>query len=119
LFLCAILQKRLFPAIVLALGKVMSDNRTAVLRKFAGLVRAPDLTRRPDYKGPRWRLNLRLDEDVAADLQIIKVVSGVPKNTFCQNVLREAIRNRVRELQAEHDAAAWETVIKLAKAGKG
>lgn len=97
----------------------MSESRKAVLEKFAGMRRPADLTRRPDYKGERQRLNLRLDEDVAADLQVIKVVSGVDKNTFCETVLREAIRNRIRELQAEHDAAAWETLTKCAKAGKG
>lgn len=97
----------------------MSESRKAVLEKFAGMRRPPDLTRRPDYKGERQRLNLRLDEDVAADLQVIKVVSGVDKNTFCETVLREAIRNRIRELQAQHDAAAWDALTKCAKAGKG
>jgi hypothetical protein len=96
----------------------MSESRKAVLEKFAGVRRAPDLTRRPDYKGERQRLNLRLGEDIAADLQIIKVVSGIDKNAFCEAVLRDAIRNRIRELQSQHDAAAWETLTKCARSGK-
>lgn len=94
----------------------MAGSRDALLTKFSKL-RTSFSTRRADYKGERRRLNLRLSLDVMKRLQLIKMVSGEAKNTFCEKVIEEAIDKRVKELQAQHDAATWEALVRCAEAG--
>jgi len=95
----------------------MAGSRDALLSKFARL-RTNISTRRADYKGERRRLNLRLSLEVMKRLQLIKVVSGVAKNSFCEKVIEEAIDKRVKELQAEYDTATWEALVRCAEAGE-
>lgn len=95
----------------------MAGSRDALLSRFAKL-RTDISTRRADYKGERRRLNLRLSLTVMKRLQLIKVVSGVAKNAFCEKVIEEAVDKRVKELQAEYDTATWEALVRCAEAGE-
>lgn len=92
----------------------MVGNRDAVLRKLGGFGKREGLVRRPDYKGYRHRLNLRVPAELSHDLQIIKIVTGEAKNGFCERVLKEAISDKVEELRQQHDAAAWEAITRCA-----
>lgn len=87
----------------------------ALIKKFAGFKVPEGRTRRFDYKGARKRMNLRITEEIAASLQLIKLATGEDKNTYCERTLKEAIDNKLAELKAKHDPAAWEALVKVAK----
>lgn len=72
-----------------------------------------------DFKGDRARLNLRLDPEVALNLLIIKLATGVPRNTLCETYLREASDQAIAALQEDHDPDAWATIITCAKKLRG
>lgn len=97
---------------------VTPGSRKAVLAKFAGLRKAEGATRRVDYKGARSRLNLRVPDSVGLDLQVIKLLTGEAKNEFCERILKDAIADKLKELKALHDDAAWETVTACAARGR-
>jgi hypothetical protein len=92
-------------------------NRDAVLRKFRNPFDQAS-TRRRDFKGDRRRVNLRLPEDICDHLDVIRIASGLAKNAFCENALREATMNRIKELKAQHDPKAWETILACAKVAR-
>ena len=96
----------------------MFGSRGAVLQKFRTLRSEPVSTRRPDFKGDRRRVNLRLPDDICDALDIIRIASGETKNTFCETALREAATKRIGELKGQHDRAAWETIVACAKAAR-
>jgi hypothetical protein len=95
-------------------------SRQGLMQRFAVLRtgrREPTAAtgRRPDFKGTRARLNLRVSVDVLEELMIIKTATGVDKNAFCVDVLVKAIRGRVDKLKTEHDAADWAVISRCAK----
>lgn len=89
-------------------------DRDAVIRKFSGLHKPTGKTRRFDYKGERWRLNLRLGEDLTVSLRMIKLITGEDKNSYCERVLAEAIRLHLDNLKSKHDQSAWQTLEAVA-----
>lgn len=86
-----------------------------LIRKFAGFKAPEGRTRRFDYKGVRKRMNLRITEEIAINLQIIKLATGEDKNTYCERTLRDAIDSKLTELKSRHDPATWETFLKVAR----
>ncbi len=61
------------------------------------------------------RLNLRIPEAMSTSLQVIKLVTGEPKNGFCERVLEEAIEETIKELRAQHGDEAWNAIETCAK----
>lgn len=92
----------------------MAVDESAIIRRFARAKRPDNATRRVDYKGLRARLNLRVAESVSSDLRLIKLMTGVSKNDFCNRVLADAIENTLKELKAQHDDATWQTFQRCA-----
>ena len=93
----------------------MNDSREAVLKKFEGLRRREGATRRVDFKGLRFRLNLRVGMDLSKDLQIIKMATGEAKNSFCERVLKDAITRTLTEIRAQYDDSAWQAISDCAE----
>ena len=71
--------------------------------------------RRKDYKGSRCRLNLRLDQALAEDLNILQLAEGIEKNTFCEEVIHAAVNKRLIELRGKLGEEAWGEVVRRAK----
>lgn len=95
----------------------MADSRNILRERFARIQRVRT-TRRADFKGYRMRLNLRIPEPMATNLQIIKLVTGEAKNGFCERVLTEAVETTIEELKSKHGEEAWAAIESCAKAGK-
>lgn len=83
----------------------MSDDRAAVIRKFATAV--PTLRRRPGYKGQRRQLGLRLDLQVVRTLHLIKLATGEDINTLCEAAIAAELERRMAQVRATYDEAAW------------
>lgn len=96
----------------------MADSRDAVLKKFERLRTKEGTTRRVDYKGLRARLNLRVGAGMSRDLRIIKITTGECKNSFCERILREAIRSKLEEIRTRHDETTWQAICDCAEAGR-
>lgn len=95
----------------------MDESHKTLRARFAA--REPRAsTRRADFKGYRHRVNLRVAEAMAEDLALIKLVTGEPKNGFCERVLNEAVEAAIRELRSRHGDEAWRSFQKLAEARK-
>jgi len=84
----------------------MSDERAAVIRKFAATA-TPAPRRRPGYKGQRRQLGLRLELRIVHALHLIKIASGEDINGLCERAIRDEIERRLVKLRANYDEAAW------------
>lgn len=80
--------------------------------------RAAPRGRRQDYKGERARLNLRISAELARDLELLRLATGVDKNVVCEDILRSVIAERVAAEKQRLGTAAWEVIARCAR-GKG
>lgn len=93
----------------------MLTKRSAILQRFSRAKDAGDGLRRPDFKGRRRKVSLRLADELLLDLQVIKLASGEDKTAFCERVLRPAVDQRIKELQEKHDAQGWSAIVGCAR----
>ncbi len=100
-------------------GDGVLTKKSAIFERFSRRKDAGDGTRRPDFKGLRRKLSLRLPDELLLKLQVIKIASGEDKSAFCERVLNTAADQRMKELQGKHDANAWSTIAACAKAQRG
>lgn len=84
----------------------MSDDRAAVIRKFAASAPPPP-RRRPGYKGLRRQLGLRLNLTVIRALHLIKIATGEDINALCERAIAAEAERRVAQVRSKHDDAAW------------
>ena len=70
--------------------------------------------RRNDYLGKRQRVNLRVKEDIARGLEILKLANGVDKNSFCESAIGEAVDEELRHLRERLGEKEWETIVRRA-----
>lgn len=96
-------------------GDGVLTKKSAIFERFSRRKDADDGVRRPDFKGLRRKLSLRLPDELLLKLQAIKIASGEDKSAFCERVLNIAIEERMKELQGKHDANAWKTIVGCAK----
>ena len=76
---------------------------------------AGDRQRRKDYLGQRRRLNLRISDALARDLEVLKLAGGFDKNSFCEKVLRVAVDQHLRETRSQFANGAWEVIVRCAE----
>lgn len=88
----------------------MSITRDSVLKKFRSLPTSTKQMRRLDYKGQRYRINLRIGIHLAIQLQLLKMATGEDKNTYCERVLGEAIEREIAAVRAKYDDTVWQTM---------
>jgi hypothetical protein len=74
--------------------------------------------RRGDYKGERKRLNLRLAAAIVDDLNVLCLAARVDKNSFCEDLLREAIAQQLPKLRERFTAEQWDALQHAAGDGK-
>lgn len=67
--------------------------------------------RRKDFKGARRRLNLRLSEELARDLDVLQLAEGLEKNAFCEEVIREAVDRRLASIRQRLGEQAWGELV--------
>lgn len=84
----------------------MTKTRTSIIEALITRRREPDQMHRPDFKGERRRLTIRLTKRTIVDLEVIKVASGEDKNAFCERHLAQAVEERVTELREKHGSEA-------------
>lgn len=89
----------------------MSNSRETVVRKFARVFTAAKPVRRTDYKGTRYRINLRIGIELAAQLQVLKLATGEDKNSYCERVLQDAISRDIAAERVKHDAEGWKALV--------
>lgn len=94
----------------------MANHRETLRARFAAV--HVEQTRRADFKGYRARMNLRVPESLSHQLQIIKVVTGEAKNSFCERVIAEAVQQRIIELRAHYGTEVWSAFENSARKGK-
>ncbi len=91
----------------------MSESRDALIKKFVlPVLRRP---RRLGYKGLRRQVGLRLKDEVARDLQVMKMASGEDINTFCERAIELALALIIADLRSKHDDEAWKAIINCAE----
>jgi len=97
----------------------MTKTRTSIIEALITRRREPDQMHRPDFKGERRRLTIRLTKRTIVDLEVIKVASGEDKNAFCERHLAQAVEERVTELREKHGSEAWQFILARAAARAG
>lgn len=93
----------------------MTTTRESVVRRFAGLVASTKRPRRTDFKGKRYRINMRIGIELAIQLQILKLVTGEDKNSYCERVLGEAVARDIAVMRERHVKDAWNAIEATAK----
>jgi len=93
------------------------SERDRLRQRFAGVKRQPATKRRPDYKGRRVQMSVRLPPDVAEGLEILKFATGVEKNDLVVAAIRDAVNRRLADARGNFDDADWEVVVRCARAG--
>lgn len=96
----------------------MATSRLEQLQQKFGFKRAAtgdSRQRRKDYLGARRRLNLRISEGLARDLEVLKLAGGFDKNSFCEKVLRDAVDRHLRETRSQFANGAWEVIVRCAE----
>lgn len=83
----------------------------AVARDRSGL-------RRRDYKGERRRLNLRLPAAIVDDLDVLCLAARVDKNSFCEDLLRQALDRQLPELRSKFTPEEWAALQRCTGEGK-
>lgn len=89
----------------------MSVIRDSLIMKFKSLPTSTKQMRRLDFKGQRYRINLRIGIDLAQQLQLLKIATGEDKNSYCERVLGEAIDRDITAARAKYDDAVWQTMV--------
>jgi len=97
----------------------MTKTRTSIIEALITRRREPDHMRRPDFKGERRRLTIRLTKRTIVDLEVIKVASGEDKNAFCERHLAQAAEAKLKELKEKHGNEAWQFILARAAARAG
>ncbi|CEJ87872.1 hypothetical protein HYPGJ_31433 [Hyphomicrobium sp. GJ21] len=97
----------------------MATSRDAVRQRFLRVREAPEATRRADFKGYRRKLVIRVDNELMAELQLLKVVSGENKNAFCVRVLKARVVEALKQEKEKHDPSDWQVLIRVAREGRG
>jgi hypothetical protein len=64
----------------------------------------------------RLRVYLRVGDEVACGLQLVKLAGGVDINKFGEDALLLAVRERLELLRRGFDDHAWDSLVKLADA---
>lgn len=92
----------------------MTSRLEELRRRFEGTAESRRRRRRKDYLGNRGRLNLRVSEEVARGLEILKVASGVDKNGFCERVIGAAVTEQLEALRLKLGEEKWEAIVRSA-----
>lgn len=96
----------------------MSKPRQSILEALISR-RPREALRRPDFKGERRRISLRLSKRMVLDLEIIKLASGEDKNAFAERHLDRAIEAELKQLRMKHGDEAWQFILARAAARLG
>jgi hypothetical protein len=97
----------------------MSDAHQRLKQKFEHLNQEAVRLRRRDFKGERYRLNLRIGLELQQQLRLIKLLTAECKNDFCTRVIRTAAKDHLDQLRSTHDPHAWTTLEECAKRLEG
>jgi hypothetical protein len=71
--------------------------------------------RRRDYKGERRRLNLRILAAIVDELDVFCLAAGLDKNSFCEDLSRRAIAQRLPELRKQFSDEQWAALQQAAR----
>lgn len=96
----------------------MFSKKSAILKRFSRAGGVGEGMRRPDFKGLRRKLSVRLPDALLLNLQIIKVATGEDKGVFCERILTNAADQRIKELKDKHDGTAWSAIVGCAEASR-
>ncbi len=91
--------------------------RNAVLRRFSRL-RGGAPTRRHDFKGERRQVSIRIADETAFGLEVLRQATGITKTDLLERLLKKEVDERIRELKAQHGPSAWEAIVKCARASR-
>jgi hypothetical protein len=83
--------------------------------RFAKLKKPERQAPPPRPRRKQARVYLRVGDDLACDLQLIKLAGGVDINAFGEQALRDAVRTRLELLRRGFDDHAWHSLVKLAR----
>lgn len=97
----------------------MHKHRTSLLEALMSRRREPEPLRRPDFKGERRRMSLRLPKKTVFDLEVIKIATGEDKAAFIEQHLTNAIDVKLKDLKGQHGEEAWEFILARAAARTG
>ena len=89
-----------------------------LIRKFWGEAAsvAPEVeaAKRNRSKTARRRLTVRLNVEVVAALQILKIALGTDMNRFCEEVVTKGAFERLADVKAALPSGEWDVIVRCA-----
>jgi len=87
-------------------------------RLFQKKKRAP--TRKvPTQRTSRMRVYLRVTDDLAEAIQMLKLATGTDINTYAQSILLEAVTKKLKELRHGYADDDWNALVRTAREKAG
>jgi len=90
------------------------EELTALKARFAKPKVEETAAPRPKQQ-KRLRVYLRVNDEVACGLQLVKLAGGVDINKFGEDALLAAVRERIELLRQGFDEHAWDSLVRLAE----
>ena len=87
-------------------------------RLFQKRKRAPS-RKVPTQRKSRMRVYLRVTDDLAEGIQMLKLVTGKDINTYAQNALLEAVTRKLKELRHGYADDDWNALVRSAREKAG
>jgi hypothetical protein len=93
-----------------------------LIRKFSGetgsVAQEVEPVKRTRSKSVRRRLTMRVDAEVVAGLQILKIAQGIDMNRVCEEAISKMVLERIAKVKAGLAAGEWDVIVRCADASR-
>jgi hypothetical protein len=89
------------------------------LRRLFQKKKRPPSRKVPTRRKARMRVYLRVTDDLAEAIQMLKLVTGMDINTYAQSALLEAATEKLKELRHGHADDDWNSLVRTAREKAG
>lgn len=97
---------------------VSTEGELLELRRLFQKKRPPS-RKVPTQRKSRMRVYLRVTDDLAEAIQMLKLVTGTDINTYAQSALLEAVSRKLKELRHGYADDDWNALARTAREKAG